>query len=178
MGDATGATLRGRGGQEQPGIAALARLRDNADRQLLPLDYTSAPDHGPIMTIAELCILIACLLPIACAWIAKQKGFGKPRREGGYDNHNPRQWLATLQGLPARAHAAQMNSFEALPIFIAGVLVAERMQAAQDTIDGLAMAFIAARVAYIGAYLADRANLRSLLWVLGLGCCIALFFIA
>jgi uncharacterized MAPEG superfamily protein len=39
------------------------------------------------------------------------------------------------------------------------------------------MAFIAARVAYIGAYLADRANLRSLLWVLGLGCCIALFFI-
>lgn len=83
------------------------------------------------MTTAELCILIACLLPIVCAWIAKQKGFGKPRREGGFDNHNPRQWLANLQGLPARAHAAQMNSFEALPLFIAGVLVAERMQAAQ-----------------------------------------------
>ncbi len=129
------------------------------------------------MTIAELCILIACLLPIVCAWIAKQKGFGKPRREGGFDNHNPRQWLANLQGLPARAHAAQMNSFEALPLFIAGVLVAERMQAAQGTVDGLAIAFIAARVAYIGAYLADRANLRSLLWVLGLGCCIAMFFV-
>lgn len=134
-------------------------------------------DHRTTMTTAELCILIACLLPIVCAWIAKQKGFGKPRREGGFDNHYPRQWLANLQGLPARAHAAQMNSFEALPLFIAGVLVAERMQAAQGTIDALAVAFIAARLAYIGAYLADRANLRSLLWVLGMGCCIAMFFI-
>lgn len=129
------------------------------------------------MTIAETCLLIACLLPLACAWTAKQSGFGKPRREGGFDNHNPRQWLGTLQGLPARANAAQQNSFEALPLFIAGVLVAERMQAAQGTIDALAIAFIVARVAYILAYLADRATVRSLLWVAGLGCCIAMFFI-
>jgi uncharacterized MAPEG superfamily protein len=130
------------------------------------------------MTLADTCILIACLLPIVCAWIAKQKGFGKPRREGGFDNHNPRQWLAGLQGLPARAHAAQLNSFEALPLFIAGVLVAERMQATQGTVDALAIAFIAARIAYIAAYLADRANLRSVVWLIGVGCCIALFFVA
>ncbi len=128
------------------------------------------------MTIAEACLLAACLLPIGCAWIAKSKGFGKPRREGGFDNHNPRAWLAALQGWQARAHAAQMNSFEALPIFIAGVLVAERMQASQALVDGLALAFVAARVGYIGAYLADRANLRSVLWAIGLGCCIAMFF--
>ena len=129
------------------------------------------------MTIAEACLLVACLLPIACAWIAKSKGFGKPRREGGFDNHNPRQWLAGLQGAQARAHAAQLNSFEALPIFIAGVLVAQRMQASQPLIDGLALAFVAARLGYIGAYLADQASLRSILWVIGLGCCVAMFFV-
>nr|MBF0682295.1 MAPEG family protein [Pseudomonas sp.] len=129
------------------------------------------------MTIAEACILVACLLPIACAGIAKFKSFGKPRRNGGFDNNNPRQWLAGLQGWQARANAAQMNSFEALPIFIAGVLVAEHLQASQALINGLALAFIAARIGYIGAYLADKANLRSILWALGLVCCIALFFI-
>lgn len=129
------------------------------------------------MTIAEGCILVACLLPIACAWIAKSKGFGKPRRDGGFDNHSPRQWLASLQGWQARANAAQMNSFEALPIFIAGVLVAEHQQASQPLLDGLAVAFVAARAGYIGAYLADWANTRSILWTLGLACCIAMFFI-
>lgn len=129
------------------------------------------------MTIAEACILVACLLPIACAGIAKFKSFGKPRRNGGFDNNNPRHWLAGLQGWQARANAAQMNSFEALPIFIAGVLVAEHLQASQPLINGLALAFIAARVGYIGAYLADKASLRSILWALGLVCCIALFFI-
>jgi uncharacterized MAPEG superfamily protein len=96
------------------------------------------------MTIADSCILVACLLPIACAGIAKSKGFGKPRREGGFDNRNPRQWLASLQGWQARANAAQQNSFETLPIFIAGVLVAERMSASQSLVDGLALAFLAA----------------------------------
>ena len=129
------------------------------------------------MTLADTCILIACLLPIACAGLAKSKGFGKPRREGGFDNHHPRQWLANLQGWQARANAAQHNSFEALPIFIAGVLIAERMQASQARIDMLALLFVVARLGYIGAYLADRDLLRSLLWAIGLGACIALFFV-
>ena len=129
------------------------------------------------MTIAEICILIACLLPIACAGLAKSKGFGKPRRLGGFDNNNPRQWLANLQGWQARAHAAQLNSFEALPIFIAGVLIAERLHAPAGQIDGLAMLFVAARIGYIAAYVADRANLRSALWIIGLGASISLFFI-
>lgn len=129
------------------------------------------------MTIADACILVACLLPIACAGIAKSRGFGKPRREGGFDNHNPRQWLADLQGWQARAHAAQLNSFEALPLFIAGVLVAERLDASQATVNGLAVAFVLLRVGFIGAYLADRANLRSVLWLLALICSLALFFV-
>jgi uncharacterized MAPEG superfamily protein len=129
------------------------------------------------MTIAELCILIACLLPIVCAGIAKWKGFGVSRRDGGFDNHNPRQWLARLEGWQARANAAQQNSFEALPIFIAGVLIAQAHGAASSTIDALAVVFVLARVSYIATYLADRANLRTLSWVVALGCAIALFFV-
>jgi uncharacterized MAPEG superfamily protein len=130
------------------------------------------------VTVADACILVACLLPIACAGLAKSRGFGKPRRLGGFDNHNPRQWLASLQGWQARANAAQHNSFEALPIFIAGVLIAERLQPAlQSRIDALALLFVVARLGYIAAYIADRATLRSVLWAVGLGASVALFFV-
>jgi len=129
------------------------------------------------MTLAEICILVACLLPIVCAGIAKSRGFGKPRREGGFDNHNPREWLAGLQGWQARAHAAQLNSFEVLPLFIAGVLVAQHHHATQHIVNALAAAFIVLRIGFICAYVSDRANLRSALWSLGLACCIALFFV-
>ena len=129
------------------------------------------------MTIAELCILIAGLLPIVCAGIAKWKGFGVSRRDGGFDNHNPRQWLARLEGWQARANAAQQNSFEALPIFIAGVLIAQAHGAASSTVDALAVVFVLARLAYIATYLADRANLRTLSWTVALGCAIALFLV-
>lgn len=129
------------------------------------------------MSLAHACILIACLLPIACAGVAKWRGFGKRRREGGYDNHDPRAWLSRQQGLQARANAAQHNSFEALPLFIAGVLIAEQAGAAQDTVDAFALTFVALRLAYVGAYLADKANLRSALWICGVICCAAMFFL-
>lgn len=129
------------------------------------------------MTLANTCIIVAGLLPIVCAALAKSKGFGKRRRDGGYDNHDPRAWMAGLQGWQSRANAAQANSFEALPLFIAGVLVAQQMQAPQDRIDLLAASFIGVRLVYIGVYLADLATLRSIVWALGLACSIGLFFL-
>jgi uncharacterized MAPEG superfamily protein len=130
------------------------------------------------MTIAHLCILAACALPVLCAALAKSRGVGRRRRDGGFDNHDPRAWLARQGGWQARANAAQANSFEALPLFIAGVLVAQQLGAPQGRIDLLALAFIAARLAYIALYLADKAMLRSLLWTVGVACCVALFFSA
>ena len=129
------------------------------------------------MTIAYFCVIVACLLPIVCAGLAKSKGFGRPRREGGFDNEHPREWLAKLTGWQARANAAQANSFEALPLFVAGVLVAHQMNAAQGTLDALAVAFVAMRLAFIGAYLADKASLRSMVWLAGVVISVALFFI-
>lgn len=128
------------------------------------------------MSVANYCIIVACLLPIVCAGIAKSKGFGKLRRDGGFDNHNPRAWLANLSGWQARANAAQANSFEALPLFIAGVLVAQQMGANQERVDMLALSFLMFRVSFIGLYLADLAALRTLAWTAGLACSLALFF--
>ncbi len=117
-----------------------------------------------MLTLAHLCIVIAAVLPIACAGIAKGGMFGKPRKLGGYDNHDPRAWLARQTGYRARANAAMANSFEALPMFIAGVLIAQQTQARQGLVDGLAVAFIVARVLYIAMYVGDRQALRSLVW--------------
>lgn len=130
------------------------------------------------MTIAYYSIIAACLLPIVCAGLAKSRGFGRARREGGYDNHDPRAWLAQQSGWQARANAAQANSFEALPLFIAGVLVAHQLKAPQATVDALALGFLVARAVYIWLYVADKPSLRSLVWFIALGCSVALFFSA
>jgi uncharacterized MAPEG superfamily protein len=130
------------------------------------------------MKLAYLCILVACLLPIVCAGIAKSGSFGRPRSQGGYDNRDPRAWLAGQQGYRARANAAQANSFEALPLFIAGVLVAQLSGVAAATVNALALAFVGLRVLYIALYVTDRAAARSIVWMLGIGVCIALFVLA
>ena len=130
------------------------------------------------MKLAYLCILVACLLPIVCAGIAKSGTFGRPRSQGGYDNRDPRAWLARQQGHRARANAAQANSFEALPIFIAGVLVAQLAGVGASTVNTLAVVFVLLRLLYIALYVTDRAAARSIVWMLGMGVCIALFVLA
>lgn len=120
------------------------------------------------MTTADWCILLAGLLPYAATVTAKA---GKR-----FDNNNPREWLAQQEGWRKRANAAQQNSFEGFPFFAAGVLVAQTSHAPQGRVDHLAMAYVALRVAYIGCYLADIAPARSLVWMAGLGCVVAMFF--
>ncbi|MFM7849802.1 MAG: MAPEG family protein [Rubrivivax sp.] len=121
------------------------------------------------------CVLLVCLLPIGAAGVAKWGAFSRSTREGGYDNADPRAWLARQTGRRARANAAQANSFEALPLFIAAVLTAQQLQVPQDVIDGLALAFVLLRVIYIFLYVTDRAASRTGVWTAALGVCIALF---
>lgn len=126
-------------------------------------------------TWAYASVLVAVLLPIVCAGLAKREGFGRSRREGGYDNHEPRAWLARQTGASARANAAQANTFEALPFFIGAVIVAHQSGAAQGLVDALAVSFVILRVIYIWMYVSDRATLRSLVWMVALAVNIALF---
>ncbi len=75
-------------------------------------------------SIAHWCLLVAALLPLACAYIAKAPGMKHRPGQRGFDNHEPRAWLAQQTGYQARANAAQANSFECLPFFIGALLVA------------------------------------------------------
>ena len=115
-------------------------------------------------TVAYWCVLVAALLPYACAYLAKSGGFGKPRSKGGYDNHDPRAWLARLTDWRARANAAQANSFEALPFFIGAVVIAQQLRAPQGIVDILAIIFVTLRVIYIAMYVAGLPTVRSAIW--------------
>lgn len=119
-------------------------------------------------TIAYWCVLIAALLPFACAWLAKASSFGKPRSQGGFDNHEPRAWLARLTDWRARANAAQANSFEALPFFIGAVVIAHQLGATQARLDILAVLFVTLRIIYISMYVAGLPTIRSAIWAMAL----------
>jgi len=123
------------------------------------------------MEISYWCILIAGLLPILTVSVAK---YG--RRD--FDNNEPRAWLDKQTGLRRRADYAHRNHFEAFPFFAAAVLVAQQNGAAQEWIDGLALAFVAARVVYTALYLNDLPSLRSLSWTVGYACVLGLFAVS
>jgi uncharacterized MAPEG superfamily protein len=130
----------------------------------------------PHFTVAYWCVFIAALLPFGCAWLAKSPGFGKPRRQGGFDNADPRAWLAKQTDWQARANSAQANSFEALPFFIGAVVIAHQLGAYQAIVDALAVIFITLRIIYIAMYVAGLPMIRSGVWVLALLVNVGIFF--
>lgn len=123
------------------------------------------------MTLAFWCVLAAGVLPYVATLIAKS---GRK----GFDNRDPRAWLARQEGFRRRANSAQMNAFEAFPFFAAAVLIAHVVNGPQALVDTLALVFIAARVLHLAFYLTDQATLRSLAWFVGFGAVIATFIAA
>jgi uncharacterized MAPEG superfamily protein len=123
------------------------------------------------MTIAIICLLICVLLPFATVGIAKYKR--------GFDNNNPRDWLAGLQeGYRKRAHAAHLNHFESFPPFAAAIIIAMMRGVNATTIDMLAIAFVLCRVVFTWAYVKDYASFRTVVWSAGLLCVVTLFVLA
>jgi uncharacterized MAPEG superfamily protein len=127
------------------------------------------------MTVALWCILIAICLPYLCTGVAKFSG-GK---FGLKQNHDPRAFLDSLEGVARRAHSAQLNSFEVTPAFAAAVIVAHLAGNAElVTINVLSVLFITSRLLYIICYLADWAIVRSLVWAIGVGLIVSFFVVS
>ncbi|MGC4011972.1 MAG: MAPEG family protein [Pseudomonas sp.] len=127
------------------------------------------------MPIAFWCVLIAIFLPYVGTSIAKFTGGGFGPRQ----NHDPRTFLATLEGYRKRANAFQMNSFEVTPAFAAAVIIAYVVNNAEPaTIDRLAIAWVTSRLLYLIFYIADLALLRSLVWFAGMALIIAVFVVS
>ncbi len=124
------------------------------------------------MTISYWCILAAIIMPYVLAPIGQlpgmtYKGFGAPRA----------RW-ETFTGWKLRANSAHLNSFEVLPGFIAAVLIAHQTGVPQGTIDALAMTFIAARILYAVLFIAGFTILRTITWLSGFACVVALFVLS
>ncbi len=124
------------------------------------------------MAAAYWSILVVALLPYL--WIGIAKGSGKR-----YDNRDPRTWL-TRQDNPRtmRAHAAQLNAFEAFAPFAAAVLMAQVAGVDPARISMLAMSFVVLRVLHGVFYLTGTHLLRSLVWAGGIGVVVWLMVIA
>jgi uncharacterized MAPEG superfamily protein len=130
------------------------------------------------MNTAHICLLIACLLPGMTIALAKSATFKLPKEQNRYDNNNPRAWAARLTGWQQRAHAAHLNGFEALPLFIAGVILAEMAHVDQGRVDMLALSFVILRIVYVATYLMNLGILRSVVWFAATGVSIALLAMA
>ena len=127
------------------------------------------------MKIAFLCVWFAGFLPILLAAIAKWGGVQAGKR---YDNHQPRAYLASLEGWPARAQAAQQNGWEAFALFSVGVLMAHQAGVSDAVMDRWALIFVLARILSSLWYVFDRASLRSLCFLMSFYAASHLMFLA
>lgn len=118
------------------------------------------------MTILMICLFIAMLLP----FLAKAPVAMAMHKLSGYDNNNPREQQARLDGLGARALAAHQNAFESLIIFAPAILLAIATKNTGDFIQQLAITHVVMRIIYNVLYLVDKSTLRSIVWAIGIIC--------
>lgn len=124
------------------------------------------------MTIALWCVLAAGLMPYVWTVYAKAS---KP----GFDNNNPREFLVNLEGRGQRANWAQMNGFEAFPPFAAAVIIASFLANIDpQTLDLLAVSFVICRFLHGVFYVSNNATLRSVVWLVSMGCWVTIFVLS
>ena len=123
------------------------------------------------MTFAYACIVIAIIMPIILAGIAKKES------EIPIDNNEPRDHIRHLKKRAKYAYGAEQNCYESFPPFAIAVLAAHLMDGTQLTIDILAGLYIFSRLMYATFYLQGRGMLRSVSYIVGLIATISLFFV-
>ena len=125
-----------------------------------------------MLAIAYGCVLIAAVLPYL--WVAIAKASGER-----YNNLNPRAWQARQENPRSNlANAAHLNAFEAFAPFAAGVILAQFAQVPAERIAALSVAFIVFRVLHGLLYVGNRHGPRSLVWLGGFACMVALMIMA
>ena len=122
------------------------------------------------MTIAEWCVFASLMLYLLSIGSVKWL-------RSGFDNSKPRDPAFYGDPIAARALGAHQNGIEAFPFFAAAVLLAEFRACPQNLINELALLFVIVRIAYVFTYIGNRPTLRSILWSIGFGINIAIFFL-
>ena len=127
------------------------------------------------MTIPFWCLMISCILPLPLSWIT---AYYRYKQLGKIDNKHPRTQYTRLEGAGARAYAAHQNSWEALIVLAAAVIVAHLCNSDIEKSAIASEIFIVARLIYAVAYITNIDTIRSISYVVGYGCCMYLFYLA
>lgn len=122
------------------------------------------------------CLVAVTFFPIVLSWVS---GYYRQKTLGSVDNNNPRTQCSKLEGAGARAVAAQSNAWEALAMFSAALLAAQIAGVvAGAAVANVCLLFVVMRVLHGLFYIADKAPLRSIAFIVGVGCCIRIFYLA
>jgi len=124
------------------------------------------------MTVAEWCLfgaIVLALLTLAPI---------KPLAGREFDNANPRDPKFYENPVRRRVLGAHLNGLETFPFFAVSILLAEFRHAPQPWIDSLAIAFLLTRIAFVAAYIRNRATLRTSFWNLAMAFNLGIFFLS
>lgn len=124
------------------------------------------------MTTPFWCVLAVLLLPLLLAFAG---GYYRGKTFGTADNKNPRAQAAKLEGPGARAYAAQANAWEAATMFPAAVLTTHAAGLPAEAATPWCIAFVVFRALHAVFYLSDLDKARSLSFMGGIVCIVALF---
>ncbi|MBJ20659.1 MAG: MAPEG family protein [bacterium] len=124
------------------------------------------------MTTPFWCLVAVIFIPIALAAVGGQF---RSKAFGSADNKNPRAQATQLSDAGARAYAAQENAWEAAIMFSVAVITTHLAGLAPSEAAPFTIAFVVLRVVHGISYIRDIDKVRSLSFLLGLVCMIALF---
>jgi uncharacterized MAPEG superfamily protein len=124
------------------------------------------------MTTPFWCIAAVLLLPLLLAFTG---GYYRGKAFGTADNKNPRAQAAKLEGPGARAYAAQANAWEVAILFSAAVLTTHAAGLPAEAAAPWTIAFVVFRVLHGIFYIQDIDKARSLAFLGGVVCIVALF---
>jgi uncharacterized MAPEG superfamily protein len=126
------------------------------------------------MKTAIIVLFFLCAIPYVFAVIShycRKKQFGK------FDNQYPREQSAHLQGIGARAVAAQQNSWEALAVYSAALLAVVASGLDVKYLAEAAIIVLVGRILHGIFYLLNLDKLRSLVFIVAIAPCFYLFYV-
>jgi len=120
-------------------------------------------------------LLGAMVLPIMLSWVS---AYARMKQFGTIDNNHPRQQQAELEGVGARAVAAQSNAWEALMLYTATCVIVVAAGLDLASLEMFACIFLGARVLHGVFYIANLGILRSLSFLAAAGSCFYMIYLA
>ena len=127
------------------------------------------------MALALYILFFLTVFPVVLAGVAVSC---RLRQFGTIDNNNPRAQQGQLEGIGARAMAAQQNAWEAAILFVVTLFVAYSAGLPLTSLDLPALLYLAFRLGHAVCYLADWATLRSIVYCGGFFTCVYIVYLA